>query len=280
MERKIKYIYIVIRIKSMKFFKKNNILTRKKLKKNLKYNIKNKGGGGKTKKIKIKNHIIFDLDETLIQTRFLDSSTDTSDSSSDMEQISNISQNRNQVVTPNKDLKYTIGKILYGDRKDQYIIYHRPYLKKILDYCYKNYNVSIWTAATQDYCKMVLNSILTKEQYNKTKIIFARKGFREFKVVDVRNRKIQKTKFVDGDFSKNLSYLWNHPKYKKFVSINSSFIVDDKILVKHENKENGILILPWNYYNLDDDKLLKLLKWLKKNKNTSDIRQVDKPKLY
>ena len=99
------------------------------------------------------------MDETLIQSKFFDSNSESSDSDGDYIP--------DDIMSKHPNFKYSMG-IIKGKFTEEYIIYHRPFLKELLDYCYKNYNVSIWTAATADYCKMVLKAILTKEQFNKT----------------------------------------------------------------------------------------------------------------
>ena len=122
----------------MKTLKKKFILTRKKTE------IKRKGNK-KSKRTKIlKNHIIFDLDETLIQSKFFDSNSESSDS--DGEYIPD------DIMSKHPNFKYSMGEIK-GKFTEEYIIYHRPFLKELLDYCYKNYNVSILYTTKHNYTR-------------------------------------------------------------------------------------------------------------------------------
>ena len=46
------------------------------------------------------------------------------------------------------------------------ITYLRPYIKQLLDYCYKNFNVSFWTAGNYTYCHEILKIILSDSAYS------------------------------------------------------------------------------------------------------------------
>ena len=48
---------------------------------------------------------------------------------------------------------------------DFYKIFSRPYLQEFLDYAFKNFNVSVWTAASKDYALFIIeNIIITREK--------------------------------------------------------------------------------------------------------------------
>ena len=47
---------------------------------------------------------------------------------------------------------------------EEYKIFHRPHLQEFLDYIFKNYNVSIWTAASKDYALFIINKILLQNK--------------------------------------------------------------------------------------------------------------------
>ena len=48
---------------------------------------------------------------------------------------------------------------------NQFIIFQRPHLQEFLDFIFKNFNVSVWTAASRDYGLFIIeNFILTKPE--------------------------------------------------------------------------------------------------------------------
>jgi TFIIF-interacting CTD phosphatase-like protein len=51
-------------------------------------------------------------------------------------------------------------KFTYHDMDGYYIVFERPGLQEFLDYLFKNYIVSVWTAATKDYAIFVVKNIL------------------------------------------------------------------------------------------------------------------------
>lgn len=84
----------------------------------------------------IKN-IILDIDQTLIDTIFL-------------------------------DLKFIKQYPPAYLQIEDFLIYKRPYFNEFFDYCFKKFDtVSIWTAGTKEWINIFLTYILTKEQKNK-----------------------------------------------------------------------------------------------------------------
>lgn len=64
-------------------------------------------------------------------------------------------------------------KYKYYDMDGYYIIFERPYLQEFLDFIFANFNVSIWTAASRDYCLFIVdNIILQKKPERKLDFIF------------------------------------------------------------------------------------------------------------
>jgi TFIIF-interacting CTD phosphatase-like protein len=50
-----------------------------------------------------------------------------------------------------------------GDEEaDYYLIFERPGLQEFLDFLFKNFNVSVWTAASKDYAIFIIDKILLK----------------------------------------------------------------------------------------------------------------------
>lgn len=53
-----------------------------------------------------------------------------------------------------------------------YIVFERPGLQEFLDFLFKNFNVSVWTAASKDYALFIIKNIVCKEKDRKLDHIF------------------------------------------------------------------------------------------------------------
>jgi len=136
-----------------------------------------------------------------------------------------------------------------------YRIYARPYLKDFLDFLFKNFNVSVFTAADKDYAQFVINNfILTKERRekgHKLDFIFYRYHFNLS--VTMYNK------------AKNLEMLWNYYKFYCFFPCNT-LIIDDLEDVIKSNPNNSIQAKYFSIYNrgnvnfdaLNDDDLQRV----------------------
>lgn len=111
-----------------------------------------------------KLNIIFDLDETLIQTI----------TKNEQGMVHNFNSNPAIVEFPYFS---NIGCIQFPSNSNEpspvYIVAIRSGTKKLLDYCYQHFNVSFWTAGSYDYAREVLKLLITEEQYKQTKVILA-----------------------------------------------------------------------------------------------------------
>jgi TFIIF-interacting CTD phosphatase-like protein len=53
------------------------------------------------------------------------------------------------------------------DMDGYYIVFERPHVQDFLDWLFKNYNVSVWTAASKDYALFIVQEILLKKPNRK-----------------------------------------------------------------------------------------------------------------
>jgi TFIIF-interacting CTD phosphatase-like protein len=86
-------------------------------------------------------NLILDLDETIIHSL----------SSDEKKSLS-----KNQLAEYNKikdRFKHSMGE-------DDYIVIERPGLQEFLDFAFKNFNVSVWTAASKDYALFIIEEIV------------------------------------------------------------------------------------------------------------------------
>lgn len=113
--------------------------------------------------------------------------------------------------------KYTEKSLLFrsDDMDGYYIVYSRPYLQEFLDYIFKNFNVTIWTAASKDYALYIIeNIILDKKPDRKLDFIF-------FSYHCDLSKKKKK-------YSKELCMLWDIHKLPGYSSKNTVIIDDFK----------------------------------------------------
>lgn len=59
----------------------------------------------------------------------------------------------------------------YHDMDGYYIVFERPGVQKFLDWLFKNYNVSVWTAASKDYALFVIDKVILKDKSRKLDFI-------------------------------------------------------------------------------------------------------------
>jgi len=160
---------------------------------------------------KVQN-IVLDLDQTLISAESIDAET--------------TAENFVKYLT-----KAHLFKFIVFDMN--YIIFERPGLQNFLDYLFKNFNVSVWTAATKDYALFIaekiiiagrperkLDSILFSEQCNYS--IFIGAGMKNLKL---------------------LSDVYGLSNYK----MDNTIIIDDLPTVISAQPNNSILIRPFYF---------------------------------
>lgn len=139
------------------------------------------------------------------------------------------------------------AKLFRSDNMDgYYMIFSRPHLQEFLDYAFKNYNVSVWTAASKDYALFIIeNIILNNKPDRKLDYIL-------FSYHCDWSKKCKKS-------SKDLSMLWdvhNLSGYNK----NNTIILDDYVEDVHKTQpENCIIAAPFNFTDegSEDDTFLK-----------------------
>lgn len=116
------------------------------------------------------------------------------------------------------------------DMDGYYMVYSRPYLQEFLDYAFKNFNVTIWTAASKDYALFIIEKIiLDKKPERKLDFIF-------FAYHCDLSKKTKK-------YSKELCMLWDIHKLPGYSSKNT-VIIDDYKADVHKCQPNNCIIAP------------------------------------
>jgi len=152
-----------------------------------------------------------------------------------------------------------------------YIVFQRPHLQTFLDFLFKNFNVSVWTAASKDYALSIIDNIILSNGEKNRKLDFI---FFEYHC-DLSD--------YLGEGSKDLSILWKIFKLKNY-NMGNSIIIDDLKEIKDIQYCNSINIKPFNYNKEGserDDELLKIKKKLKKLKEKmKEIKNSDLNKKF
>lgn len=130
--------------------------------------------------------VILDLDNTLISSLSL----------KEIKKIKNIDKR----------------KLEYHTMEGYYRVYSRPHLKKFLSYIFKNFDVSVWTAASRDYASFIIE-----------KIIIGGKKDRQIKMFLYDNNCDESQKYYDENSPKDLRYLYNFNGYHPCNTV----IIDD-----------------------------------------------------
>jgi TFIIF-interacting CTD phosphatase-like protein len=98
------------------------------------------------------------------------------------------------------------------DMDGYYYVFERPGLEEFLDYVFKNFNVSVWTAASKDYALFIIEKIILVKPERKLDYIF-------FSYHCDVSKKL-------NDGIKNLTTLWDIFKLPGY-NANNTVIIDD-----------------------------------------------------
>ena len=90
-------------------------------------------------------------------------------------------------------------------------------------------------------------------------------------ILKIKKFKINK---LNDKICKPLDFIFTNENYKKKFNKNNTIIVDDNPIHIAINQRNSIFIYPWCRYDKNDDKLLKLIEIMKKNKNIKNINEL------
>ena len=152
----------------------------------------------------------------------------------------------------------------------EFAVFIRPGAKQLLQWCYKNANVSFWTSGTQTYALHILRKLLTLSQFNKTKLILARNNDRNL-FINVATKQNYTVVDARGQLVKNMSLLFKHADFTKYhFAHGRTFLIDDLLHNYNGNRHHVdlehypvIKIDPWYFINDNDDNLLKIQTILK-----------------
>lgn len=150
-----------------------------------------------------------------------------------------------------------------GTRYIEFIVFIRPYAKLLLNWCFNNARVSIWTAGTTNYAISILKNLLTPTQFNKIRLILTR-NIITGTFINLKTHQKYRPLNNTGFLVKNMNLLFSHSDFKKFrFAKATTYLIDDldvnyDINKNSENKNNFIHIKAWHFDDANDDELLKI----------------------
>lgn len=134
------------------------------------------------------------------------------------------------------------------------IIYKRPHLDKFLQFAFDQFQVGIWTAASEDYAKYILSKILKESQVP----LFVFSSNRCTQRINYENITTRDSSADAVVMIKRLSKV--RRTYK--IARDDILVVDDKKHTFRENTGNGIQVIAFEGQK-DDKELLLLIDYLK-----------------
>lgn len=165
-----------------------------------------------------KVNIFLDLDATLISSELLDiNQADEGDTVYDVEK--NVEKAR---------------KFNYQNMEGLYVIFERPHLQEFLTFLFANFNVSVWTAASQDYATFIIDTILIKNHPE-----------RQLKYFLCNYHGEKSSSMFKG--SKDLEMLWRCYGIEGYTKENT-IILDDYDEVWKTQKNNCIIAKDFAYF--------------------------------
>jgi TFIIF-interacting CTD phosphatase-like protein len=145
-----------------------------------------------------------------------------------------------------------------------YIVFERPGLQPFLDWLFKNYNVSVWTAASKDYALFIVDKILLGgHPERKLDWIF-------FSYHCDISKKLK-------NGTKDLSTIWDLYKIVGFDQ-NNTVIIDDYDEVYKTQPNNCIIAQPFEFNDDKSDKddyLLRLQSTMPKMENKFPAHKIN-----
>lgn len=118
---------------------------------------------------------------------------------------------------------------------NDFIIFERPGVQRLLDYLFANYSVSVWSAGSRDYVNYVVQEVISRETSRpRPRVPFL-----------VLNRDhCVASQQINPDSPKDLRFLWSNPHVP--FEPETTLIIDDLPDVYRSQPSNTIAIPPFD----------------------------------
>ena len=213
--------------------------------------------------------IVLDLDETLVHSN--------AEANIDLLKEMKLFSDPKNMDLRQRTYKITMEDVVHkkgeGNKTEMWGVF-RPHVRDFLIFCFSYFKIVIvWSAGRKNYVHRIVDHLFS--------------GLKRPIVIYTFN---DIEKLHNGTLIKPLNKLIDKvPGLNKHMSLENSFIIDDRTSVFHEcNPYNGIEIPAYKpAFNLesmrkDDRALKKLMKWFLSEEvvNSKDVRKLDKSKIF
>ena len=161
--------------------------------------------------------------------------------------------------------KNHLHSMKYHKMDDDYYVFERPGLQPFLNWLFKNFNVSVWSAASPEYVDFIVENIIENDK-------------RKLEYV-LNSDNCEESQNVYGDkHIKNLKMLWDYYDIDNYDPYNT-LIIDDLKMVCKIQPHNSIQIKSFNTRTKDSvkDNELKKIKIIL-NKVKKHFKNINKQK--
>jgi TFIIF-interacting CTD phosphatase-like protein len=97
--------------------------------------------------------------------------------------------------------------------ENSYVIYERPGVQNFLDFLFKHFDVSVWSAATKEYVMFIVDNIVCAKRGRRLKMV-------------LHSAHCDMSRRINPHSPKDLRFIWNNPRIHGFTHHNT-FIIDD-----------------------------------------------------
>ena len=153
--------------------------------------------------------------------------------------ILDLDQTLIHALKPNEMYRSHEDKFKKYDMDGSYIVFERPRLQEFLDFVFANFNISVWTAATQDYASWIIANIILQKPNRKLDYVF----FHQHVVISEKMT----------SHTKALKMFWEVYKMPDYNDRNT-LILDDYNEVYKTQPNNCINVKPFDFNKLGADK--------------------------
>lgn len=142
---------------------------------------------------------------------------------------------------------------------NKYHVYKRPFVERFLAWSFENFEVAVWTSATDDYAAEILASLCPQNK-------------NDFSFIWTRERCTPYYNYESGQnyWEKKLTKL-----RRKGRNLKNVIVVDDNLQMWCSSYGNLVRVKPY-LGETEDDELEKLMRYLEILKTVENVRKVEK----
>lgn len=181
------------------------------------------------------------------------------------------------------------GTHLFNFDGTLYMTSKRPGFDNLMEYCFKNYDIGFYTAASSEYATRILKLFLSNEQYNKIKFIKSYKNCAKIRHSPIGSLLGSSTELPThsgfGEYGlsefiiKPLGKIWRK-RYARENGWNrhNTIIVEDTQGTCIQNYGNAIYVPSYVFGREQkcDQILVRLIKYLDELRNVESVRSIEK----